>query len=91
MSEQDIRSHDTSNIIWSIVDDEALLLDASSGDYFSLNPIGTEIWECLQRGDSLSHIVETIAEKYDVEEVIVRRDVTELIEELRAAKLLKNS
>jgi len=80
-------SNNTSNIIWSIVDGEAVLLDTSSGHYFSLNPIATEIWECLQRGDSIPHIVGTIAHKYRVEEEIARGDVSELIEELRAAKL----
>ncbi len=80
-------SNDSSNIIWSIVDGEAVLLDTSSGHYFSLNPLATEIWEYLRRGDSIPHIVGMIAGKYRVEEEIVRRDVSELIGELRAAKL----
>ena len=77
----------SSNIIWSVVDGEAVLLDTSSGHYFSLNPLATEIWQCLHRGDVLSQIVGTIADKYRVEEEIVRRDVSELIGELRAARL----
>lgn len=78
---------DTSNIIWSVVDDEAVLLDTSSGHYFSLNPLGTEVWKQLHRGDSLPDIIRTVADKYKVEEEIVCRDVSELIAELRAAKL----
>lgn len=80
-------SADSSNIIWSVVDDEAVLLDTSSGHYFSLNPLGTEIWKHLHEGDSIAHIVGTIANKYAVEEEIVRRDVSELIGELRASRL----
>jgi Coenzyme PQQ synthesis protein D (PqqD) len=76
-----------SNIVWSILDGETVLLDTSSGYYFSMNPVATEIWQGLQQGDSLSHIVETIASRYGVKEERVRRDVTELIGELRAAKL----
>ncbi len=80
-------SENSSNIIWSIIDGEAVLLDTSSGHYFSLNPLGTEIWEGLSRGDSIPRIVGTIADKYRVEEETVSRDVSELIGELRAAKL----
>lgn len=49
--------------------------------------MATEIWQWLQSGDSISHIVRTIADNYRVEEEIARRDVSELIEELRRAKL----
>ena len=78
-----------SNIIWSIVDGEAVLLDTSSGHYFSLNPLATEIWTFLQTGNSVAQIVTTIADKYGVEKEIVRGDVGELIGELEAARLWK--
>ena len=78
---------DTSNIIWSIVDGEAVLLDTSSGRYFSLNPQATEIWEHLQGGHSLSDIIGMLTQKYKIDNEIVSRDVVELIGELRASRL----
>ena len=66
-------SNGSSNIIWSIVDGEAVLLDTSSGHYFSLNPLATEIWQSLHRGDSLQRMVGMIGDKYKVDEEIVRR------------------
>ena len=77
-----------SNIIWSIVDEEAVLLDTLSGHYFSLNPPATEIWQHLHRGNSVSDIVRMLTQKYRMEEEVVRRDVSELITELRTARLL---
>jgi len=88
MAEQGLPGHSPTNIIWSIVDGEALLLDTSSGHYFSLNPIATEIWQRLQQGDSLADLVEVIATKYSVAKETIRRDVDELMSELRAAKIL---
>lgn len=82
------KSNDSSNIIWSIVDDEAVLLDTSSGHYFSLNPLATEIWKHLHQGDPVHHIVATIADKYAVEEEVVKRDISELMGELHEARLL---
>jgi hypothetical protein len=78
---------DTSKIVWSIVDGEAVLLDTSSGHYFSMNPLATEIWAQLVRGDAVPQIVRTIADKYRVEEETVQSDVSELIGELEAARL----
>jgi len=78
---------DTSNIIWSIVDGEAVLLDTSSGGYFSLNPQATEIWEHLQGGHSLSDIIGMLTQKYKMDNEIVSRDVVELIGELRTSRL----
>lgn len=80
-------SNNPSNIIWSVVDEEAVLLDTSSGRYFSLNPQATVIWEHLHRGNSVSDIVETLVDKYQMEKEIVRRDVSELITELKMAGL----
>lgn len=77
----------SSNIIWSVVEDEAVMLDVESGHHYSLNPVATEIWRCLHDGLSVPGIVATLADKYGVEEGTVRPDVDDLIEELRAAGL----
>ena len=82
-------SNGSSDILWSVVDSEAVVLDTRSGHYFSLNPIATEIWNQLHEGGSVSQIVQTVAAKYGVGVAIVQRDVTELIEELRGARLWK--
>ena len=75
------------NIIWSVVDGEAVLLDVSSGRYYSLNPTATEVWTSLQRGESETRIVEAIARAHDVEQALVQRDVSELIAEFRVENL----
>ena len=38
------------SLTWRVVDREALIVDLDTGDYFSLNPIATDIWERLQAG-----------------------------------------
>jgi len=82
-------SNGSSDILWSVVDSEAVVLDTRSGHYFSLNPIATEIWNQLHEGARVSQVVQAVAAKYGADEEIVRRDVSELIEELRAARLWK--
>jgi len=76
-----------SNLVWRIVDDEALILDLSSGVYFSLNPVATEIWQGLQAGYTLSQIAAEIAHTYGVADETARQDVEQFVEDLKRAKL----
>jgi hypothetical protein len=75
------------NLIWRVVDGEAILLDTTTGYHFSLDPIGTEVWQSLQAGDSVDDIVARIARTYGTDESTVRSDVTEFMNELQSAKL----
>jgi len=78
-----------SDIIWSVVDGEAVLLNIASGHYYSLNETATDIWQRLQQGASEAQVVEAIAQTYRIDPETVQRDVTELIQELRATKLVE--
>lgn len=74
-------------LVWRVLDDEAVILDLSTGYYFSLNPVATEIWTQLQAGDSPASIVAAIAAQYGIDAATVQADVDELLAELRAAEL----
>jgi hypothetical protein len=76
------------NIIWSVVDGEAMLLNVVSGDYFSLNETATEVWQHLHAGATEAEIVDAVARRYQVATADVQRDVAELMAELRSTKLL---
>lgn len=70
-----------------VVDGEALLLDMRTGDYFSLDPLATEIWQRMTDGEALDRISSTIAVRYSVDPGRVHQDVGELVAELRDARL----
>jgi len=69
------------------VDDEALILDLSTGIYFSLNPVATEVWQGLQAGQSLAQISGDISHRYGIGEDNACADVNQFAEELRKMKL----
>ena len=75
------------NLIWRLVDGEAILLDTATGYHFSLDPLGTEIWQALQARESVDDIVARIARKYGTDEATVRADVTDFMNDLQSAKL----
>lgn len=72
-------------ILWRVVGDEALLLDTISGNYFSLDPIATEIWLRLNKGEESDKVADAIAESYSIDTVRARADITDLISDLRDA------
>ena len=81
------RKDTKASLVWRIVDGEALIVDLSSGYFFSLDPVGTAVWKALQEGTAVAEIVCSIAAAYGESEERVRGDVVDLIEELREAKL----
>ena len=77
-----------SRLVWRVVDGEALIVDLASGRFFSLDRVGTEVWTGLKNGRDLAQIVQAIATTYGIDELTVRRDVDDLLDELSQEGLL---
>lgn len=73
-------------VLCRIVEDEAVLLDLDSGQYYGLNNVGTRIWQLLGAGHSASSICEVVVQEFEVAEA--EADVEALIEMLLAKRLL---
>lgn len=69
--------------------DETVILDLSSGTYFSLNPVGARCWELLRQGLTLGQACETLQSEYEVEPERLVSDLTRLTTELVERSLLK--
>lgn len=64
------------------VDDETILLDSNTNEYFSINEIGTFIWETLEEKKDLKSVKEEIISNYDVDEKQVENDILNFIQEV---------
>jgi hypothetical protein len=71
-----------------VVGGEAVLLDIESGEYFSLNPVGSRIWELCDGTRSTVEIVSVVCDEYDVAQDVVSADTEEILGELEKAKLV---
>jgi hypothetical protein len=76
-----------SKLVWNVFDGEATILDVATGNYFSFDAIGTEVWQGLQDKKSSHEIACFLSEKYGIDEVTAQNDVNELIAEMRDAKI----
>ena len=78
---------DTSQVIDRVVDGEALLIHLQSGEYFSLNPIGTRIWELLSGERTLDEIANILVSEYDVTLDQAQADIIALAADLIRERL----
>lgn len=62
--------------------DETVILDLSSGTYFSLNPVGTRFWQLAREGRTFSQACEVIETEYEVKREQLEADLQRLADEL---------
>jgi hypothetical protein len=76
------RPQRTENVVARTLDGEAVLLDLASEEYYSLNEVGSRIWELADGEHSVGDMVEAIVTDYDAERAQVEEDVLDLLDEL---------
>jgi len=69
--------------------DEAIILNAESGEYFGLAGVGLSIWRKLQEPISVTDLHAALLEEFEVESDACERDLHSLLEEMRRAGLIE--
>ncbi|MGW8169142.1 MAG: PqqD family protein [Sulfurovaceae bacterium] len=71
------------------VDDEIIILDMNTENYFGLNKIGSAIWQAMKEKQVLNEVYETLLERYDVEAEVLMADLENFVEKLLISGLAK--
>lgn len=74
-----------------LVDDESgtFLLDTRRGVYWHLNPVGMSIVAALASEPTMDDVVLRVTAEFDVDARTVRADVSDLVRDLRRARLVE--
>lgn len=72
----------------SALDGEIVILDAATGNYYGLDETGSRIWALLKRHDDMEKVIQSMLDEYDIDEKILRDDVTKFINALRSKGLV---
>lgn len=72
-------------------DDGAVLLHQHTGQYWQLNATGAGILTAVLDGRDVDHIATELADRHAIEPDRARRDVTGLLDRLRAAGLVESA
>lgn len=73
------------------VDDETILLQLVSGQYYGLDAIGADILETLLAQGNIDATVDTLHQRYQTSRAALQQDVSELVERLQQAQLIERN
>ena len=78
----------TSDVLCQDVGGEVVLLDLASERYFGLDPVGTRIWNLIDRDQPLQQVLEILCAEYDAPRERRQGDLLALVAELAEAGLV---
>ena len=73
---------EAAQVIDRAVDDETLVIHLPSGNYFSLNAVGTQVWISIDGKRTVRELAEIVSAEYDVDPERAQVDVLNLINDL---------
>lgn len=76
------------NVQGTTLDDETVLLDVSTGRYYTLNRVGTAIWECCTGHQSLQDIHARLCGRFEASSERIADDLLALVTHLGHEGLL---
>jgi hypothetical protein len=71
-----------------VIDGELIIIRLSDGTYYSMDNVGTRVWELIERRHDLGAVIDTIATWYGTPVERVDSDTTPLVAELLAERLI---
>ena len=77
-------------ILFQKLGNEAIILHLKSENYFGLDEVGTRIWEVLTQEGSIDKALPILLNEFDVEKGVLEKDIEDLINELKAEKILED-
>jgi len=69
--------------------EESAILSLSNTIYYGLNPVGTRVWNLLQKPRSIAELRDALIDEYDVEAERCERDLLELLDKMSAEGLIE--
>lgn len=70
-----------------VLQGEAVLINLRTGHYYSMDKAAAEVWQMIERRQSLGAIAAAVARRYDVAPEMARADVAALFDELLREQL----
>ncbi len=76
------------DVLFQVLDGEAVLLHLKTEEYYSLAETSTRMWQLLIEHGEPEAVIAYMLEEFEVDEATARRDLNELITDCQAEGLL---
>lgn len=77
------------NVLFCELNDGAVILVMKSGVYYGLDAVGTRIWSLIQEPRSVTQILSTLCQEYDVDEERCELDIRALLQNMSELGLIE--
>lgn len=77
------------DIVASDIDDEKVMMSVEKGEYFGLDPIGSRVWELIEKPVKVGDLIDALLQKYDVDRETCEHDVLVFLQELHESGILQ--
>jgi Coenzyme PQQ synthesis protein D (PqqD) len=78
-----------SDLNYRTIDGETVILNRKDGHLHQLNPTASFIWDCCDGNSNTAEIIDRLAGAYEVDSNTARKDVEEVLLNLRSSHLLE--
>lgn len=72
----------STDVVSTAIPGETVILDPTGDKYFSLDDVGSRVWELLETSTTIDEVVIRLVDEYDVEREACERDVRALLGDL---------
>lgn len=76
------------DIPWTTIEGEVLMMSIEQGQYFSLNQVGSRIWDLLETPIEQTALIQQLTAEYEVSAEVCREQVGSFLARLRNRGLL---
>jgi len=77
-----------SDVIFETFEDEVVLINMGTGNYYSIDGTAADIWGLIENGCALDAIVGYVSRKYRVDNKDIKKDIGEFISEIQNEGLI---
>lgn len=88
MQTSDIHYQIHPEVFTTEIDNQVVLLQYETGTYFTLNEVGTKVWQALEQGKTMSEILHHLLQEYAVSEKQLQQDILNLVNKLKEKGLI---
>ncbi len=76
-------------VAFRVIDGETVMMSLQAGKYYSLDQVGTRVWELLEQPMTVEAICTALLEEFEVDRETCQRDVVQFLEMLAADELVR--
>ncbi|WP_054742972.1 lasso peptide biosynthesis PqqD family chaperone [Cellulosilyticum ruminicola] len=70
------------------LDEDKVMMDLDSGNYYALNSVGASIWEAIEEAISIEAVVQKLMDEYEVEQDVCTSQVINYLQLLYNSDLI---